>query len=93
MKGRIEDLAFSHCRDKIYLAVIDVAGTLFVFNIRVDGGGGGLYRAHQLVRAGGGAGVGARPMLGSGSKAPLCLSLRSKGRGLWPSAKVKGDDR
>ena len=48
MKGRIEDLAFSHCRDKIYLAVIDVAGTLFVFNIRVDGGGGGLQTSLVL---------------------------------------------
>ena len=36
MQGRIEDLAFSHCRDKIYLAVIDSAGTLFVFNVWME---------------------------------------------------------
>jgi len=36
MTGRIKDLAFSHCRDKIYLAVVDSAGTLFVFNVWFD---------------------------------------------------------
>ena len=33
MKGSIEDMAFSHCPDKVFLAVVDSSGSLFVHEI------------------------------------------------------------
>ena len=48
MVGRIEDLAFSHARDKIYLAVVDSAGTLFVFNVWMDAAANNLQTSLVL---------------------------------------------